>query len=291
MHPFYCECRAYGRLKEVDKESLAARCYGYLFLTKDQERELDAKLGPFSWMEGETDEETDQETDASWSKSETDGESSAKRDPDWLLQVIVKEFIPGTEPFSGTKKDARRMVRDLKALHLSGIVLMDMKEDAYVGGVLVDFSHARTIPHLKFDPSLGFDAYREGQDAVWADLASLSDVFCDWDNEPENKDKPKINWQLTPDWRRREALRSNKTEHFTDQVHTYDYHCDPTKFDWRRAARQALEAQAGTKKRGPGRPPGKKPSGVRKRGRPTNESRAREEPKSEHKKTQRKRPR
>lgn len=266
MHPFYSECRAYGRLKELNKEHLAARCYGYLFLSAEQEKKLDKKLGPFAW------------------KNE---EIILKRDPDSPLQVIVKEFIPDKEFF--TNKDARRMVRDLKELHRCGIVVMDIKEDAYLGGSLVDFSHSRTVPHLQFDPALGFDPYREGQRAVWEDLGNLSDVFTEWDEEPENV--PKINMRrLTPDWWRVSTLR-NKDENPFGNIHTYHYHCDPTKFDWRRAACRALEAKETGRKRGRGRPAGKRPAGVRKRrAKATTKAGQGREEASEHNKTQRKRP-
>jgi hypothetical protein len=37
--PFNCD-RAYGRLKEVGREDLAVRCYGYLMINKELEAQL-----------------------------------------------------------------------------------------------------------------------------------------------------------------------------------------------------------------------------------------------------------
>lgn len=229
MHPFYSECRAYGRLKELNKEHLAARCYGYLLFNADQEEALQDKLGPFQWKNEEV-------------MADRDGSP---------LQVLVKEFIPGKVHFEF--KDARRMARNLKALHRIGILVMDIKEDAYLNGILVDFSHARTIPHVKFDPALGFDPYTEGQKSIWADLGNLDEVFEDWNDEPEHS--PKINVAVIPKWERLGSLRNKDV----DAAGNTDYKFfDPTKFDWRRACRQG-EA----KKRG--RPPSKR-TGVKKRG-------------------------
>lgn len=195
MHYFYSECRAYGRLKEVNKEHLTARCYGYLLLNSEQEKKLDEKLGPFAW------------------KNE---EIEAEKDPDSPLQVIVKEFIPAKEFF--TAKDVRRMARNLKELHRCGIVVMNIKEDAILGGTLIDLSHSRTVPHIQFDPALGFEPYREGQRAVWEDLGKLSDVLTEWDEEPEIE--PKINHRrLTPDWWRVATLR-DKDESPWGNIHT-----------------------------------------------------------------------
>ncbi|KAK9421585.1 hypothetical protein SUNI508_05515 [Seiridium unicorne] len=43
MHPFNCESRAYARLKELDKESIAVRCYGYLMLGEECQTALRQK--------------------------------------------------------------------------------------------------------------------------------------------------------------------------------------------------------------------------------------------------------
>jgi hypothetical protein len=47
--PFHSECRAFGRLKEVDRENLAVRCYEYIFLDQDQEALLSTKFGALDW--------------------------------------------------------------------------------------------------------------------------------------------------------------------------------------------------------------------------------------------------
>lgn len=231
MLPFYSECRAYGRLKELNKEYLTARCYGYLFLTAEQEKQLQETFGPLGWKNEETFHE---------------------RDMNSPLQVLVKEFIPGKVPFE--PKHARRMVRYLKHLHRCGILVMDIKEDQYINGILVDLSHARTIPHVTFDPALGFDPYEEGQRAVWSDLGNLDYVFYVWDEEAKNK--PKINLRIVPDWQRVASLRNKRESPFAN-IKDYKFF-DPTKFDWRRAC-----GQEGPRRRG--RPSPGKPTGVVKR--------------------------
>lgn len=45
LDPFHCECRAYGRLKQENREDLAVRAHGYLLLTYEQERIVIEALG------------------------------------------------------------------------------------------------------------------------------------------------------------------------------------------------------------------------------------------------------
>ncbi|KAM4058911.1 kinetochore sim4 complex subunit FTA2 domain-containing protein [Hirsutella rhossiliensis] len=124
--PFYCECRAYGRLKEVGREDLAARCYGYLLLRPDQEVELNRRGCQDFWHR----------------------RPATKGRP---IRGIVKEYIPGCDvPF--VFNDLPRMKRDIKALNRRlGIVNWDVREDNYRGGLLIDFSQAHTAPHMQLD--------------------------------------------------------------------------------------------------------------------------------------------
>lgn len=52
LDPFNCECRAYGRLKQEGCEDLAVRAYGYVLLTREQERIVTEALGE-EWVDWE----------------------------------------------------------------------------------------------------------------------------------------------------------------------------------------------------------------------------------------------
>ncbi len=46
------------------------------------------------------------------------------------------------------------MREDLLALHGMGIYIQDIREDNYISGKLVDFSHSWTDPHMMLDPRI-----------------------------------------------------------------------------------------------------------------------------------------
>ncbi|KAK4210570.1 kinetochore Sim4 complex subunit FTA2-domain-containing protein [Rhypophila decipiens] len=124
---FNCECRAYGRLEETGHANMVVRCLGYVLLTPGQEKTFRSRtstcpdlLQRFAYL---------------------------ARVP---LRGIVKEWIPeGTEYFTAAM--ASRMRRDLKTLNRIGIANRDIKENNYLGGKLVDFGNAWTVPHYLVD--------------------------------------------------------------------------------------------------------------------------------------------
>ncbi|KAM7205837.1 Kinetochore Sim4 complex subunit FTA2 domain containing protein [Rhypophila sp. PSN 637] len=124
---FNCECRAYGRLEETGHENMVVRCYGYVLLTHGQEKTF---------------------------RSRTSTCPDVLRRVPYLagvpLRGIVKEWVPeGTEYFTAAM--APRMRRDLKTLNRIGIANRDIKENNYLGGKLVDFGSAWTVPHYQVD--------------------------------------------------------------------------------------------------------------------------------------------
>ena len=52
LDPFNCECRAYGRLKQEAREDLAVRVYGYITLTREQEKAVTEASGE-EWVDWE----------------------------------------------------------------------------------------------------------------------------------------------------------------------------------------------------------------------------------------------
>lgn len=81
------------------------------------------------------------------------------------------------------------MIRNLKEIHQCGIIVNDVKYDAYVGARLVDFSFAVTTPHIQFDQRFGFNH----SDSVkpFKDLCELDEeVFGIWNYIHRHKRKP-----------------------------------------------------------------------------------------------------
>lgn len=174
MDYFNAEARAYGRLREAGREDLAVRCHGYLMLTPDQEagmREFSNRRLPYMPERG-----------------------SGSVGADFPIRGIVKDWVAeGTPAFE--PRMARAMLEDLKAISALGIMNRDVRARNYLGGKLVDFSIAWTVPHREVD-KLRRDAVNVSGDAKtadWsareldlercADLAYLDRIFSDWNEQ------------------------------------------------------------------------------------------------------------
>ncbi|KAK3681818.1 kinetochore Sim4 complex subunit FTA2-domain-containing protein [Podospora appendiculata] len=145
--PFFCECRAYGRLKETGREDLAARAHGYLsFVLTEEVRNLfnNAIAEHASPTQGDI-------------LSVLGLSGDLALDP---VFAIVKDWIdhpPYDDVWDIALAESAlypRMPRNLKALHKLGIVVRDINLGQYVNGVLVDLSSAWTAPHC-FGPETG----------------------------------------------------------------------------------------------------------------------------------------
>ncbi|KAM5348904.1 hypothetical protein ACJ41O_008727 [Fusarium nematophilum] len=167
--PFYNECRAYGRLKELDREHLAVKVHGYVSLevTEVIERKMQHAMSDYF------------------------GPQSAARllgghfgDP---VVAIVKDWVDMAEDDDddggggggdGSRFDLfaqaselPRMLERLHGLHECGIVVRDLASTQYVNGVLVDLSMACTMPH-PFGPGGGWKpAWAFQSMAAW-------DLYC-----------------------------------------------------------------------------------------------------------------
>ncbi|KAK3331570.1 kinetochore Sim4 complex subunit FTA2-domain-containing protein [Cercophora scortea] len=177
--PFFCECRAYGRLKETGREDLVARAHGYLSFVLTQEvREL------FNDVIARYASPTQADILSVLGLS---GELAL--DP---VFAIVKDWIDHP-PFNDVCDIALaesalypRMLRNLKALHRLGIVVRDISLGQYVNGVLVDLSSAWTVPHC-FGPEAGIRPRWEFlSQAAW-DLYCFQTQVIDAYNGPYRK--------------------------------------------------------------------------------------------------------
>ncbi|PVH98884.1 hypothetical protein DM02DRAFT_673089 [Periconia macrospinosa] len=137
IDPFYAECRAYGRINEVHAELhrgkkskdlremdfLAAQCYGYHLITAEEERDLMTKFPDMNF----------------WRNTEEHGTLP--------VRAIVKQYIPPPS-LDPKMRSVKRMLRDLKTLHNKGVYPIDIREDNYRHGMLIDFGSALTTPSV-----------------------------------------------------------------------------------------------------------------------------------------------
>ncbi|EEU45639.1 uncharacterized protein NECHADRAFT_93838 [Fusarium vanettenii 77-13-4] len=157
--PFYQECRAYGRLKEVNCEYLAVKVYGYVSLKVDQA--LERKM----------------------------------RNALLKLYRIVKDWVEPARYWRETDIPSHRidsilsvshfprMLEDLHEIHRCGIVIRDMSISQYVNGVLVDFSMAWTMPHPFGPGGLGLEPTWKFQSlAAWDLYCFQTKVIDVWNN-------------------------------------------------------------------------------------------------------------
>lgn len=211
-HPFNRECRAYARLKEVGKEHLAVKCYGYLLFDKSMEQALADQLQITDWGR-------EPEYYPEWDKQP--------------LHAIVKDFLP---PVDFSRRDALKMRQNLKDIHQCGIIVNDVKYDAYVGRLLVDFSFAVTTPHIQFDQRFSFNS----SDPVtpYQDFGHLERVFQHWNylHASERKIKACDDCYMELEYNLRSRKEPYEPRDFDWKAYANQWTKLPRKKRWRRAA-------------------------------------------------------
>lgn len=175
--PFENECRAFGRLKELGREHLAVKAYGYVVIPVTEAftqklRRLESKY-----------ERTDKIR-----KHEQDTTPFMGIVKDWVDRVAHDPSITGEEDKAAYDelwqvRHFPRMLRDLHELHEIGIVVRDLGIWQYLDGVLVDLSLAWTMPH-PFGPGRGWKPRWTFQSCAAWDLYSFQvNVIDDWRRE------------------------------------------------------------------------------------------------------------
>ncbi|KAK7416216.1 hypothetical protein QQZ08_012094 [Neonectria magnoliae] len=237
--PFNAECRAFGRLKEINREDLAVRAYGYtrLFMTEEMGKKMHAAYGP---------NRKNPPSHTSWKLPS----------PDHPIMAIVKDWLGyvHAEPYWKRHQRASKFFpmihRNLLALHKSGIVVRDIEAQQYINGVLVDLGQAYTIPHI-YDREFGkMPCWTFASLAAW-DLLRFHHMVWDWNN---------TEWPETMHPRPRQStFISRRDEEACDRLRPRVYRqrpylpilnydrvdvyvmpdmppFDPSLFDWRKAA-------------------------------------------------------
>ncbi|KAF3014503.1 hypothetical protein E8E14_011301 [Neopestalotiopsis sp. 37M] len=157
--PFSSECRAYGRLKEDKLEDYAVKCHGFILLGEKLQKQLKEK-DHHDWEK----EFHDLEIDFGWERNL----------PGTPLRSLVKDLVDANfkaidaalssmeyndycEKRFGLNMDRKtgtRLVRGMKLLHRSGILVRDVHDENIAHGKFLDFSSAWTSPHPCFTPDI-----------------------------------------------------------------------------------------------------------------------------------------
>ncbi|KAG6040296.1 hypothetical protein E4U41_000981 [Claviceps citrina] len=193
--PFYCECRAFGRLQETGYEELATRCFGYLLLDEKHEQ---AMMNQFSDLKLEFNGNIDC---AGCDDLRAEFPGKGGRLPP--IRGIVKEFGYSNEALGTFRTpDARRILRDIIRLQQLGIFRSDPAARQLIGGKLCDFSTALTVPHYVATPELNPHLTPESISALEYETFNfcMDDYYCFdemitiWNEEQKNK----ISWHAVP---------------------------------------------------------------------------------------------
>lgn len=203
LDPFNCECRAYGRLKQEEREDLAIRAHGYVLLSKNQERHVtEAMTGDFvDWEEHPEPLDCD---GLFWRWEDH------RHEP---LRAIVKDYDTSSTSF--TPAQVPQVYRDLEELHRLGILVRDLHAANYLGGKLIDFSMAWTMYHICVDRTSPLEVKRMRSAECDRFEATVTQVAAedDWEEDDITLPEELLRWH------------SNKVE---------DLGCDIRLYDWQK---------------------------------------------------------
>ncbi|ETS77097.1 hypothetical protein PFICI_10971 [Pestalotiopsis fici W106-1] len=229
--PFSCECRAYARLKENGIEEYAVKCHGYILLRKKLQEQLKEK-DHHDWKEVwgwkrkwarmplrslvkdfvEADFKAIERAMCTDSISYDDYQ-------DMLISLSMKDCATGT-----------RLVRAMKSLHRSGILVRDLHNENVAHGKFLDFSSAWTSPHPCFTPDMLYANRNNG--LAWSDLSvadgwAIDHLVDEW-NERLGQTAGRIPIRMIRNYNYLMKVRSQ--DRFNR--HTYGVRCPAEMHNW-----------------------------------------------------------
>lgn len=246
LHPFGCEARAYGRLREQRLEYLAVRCYGYIMLNQKHQKRLREAMSS-GWEE-------------TWGC-----EPCHKGLP---LRAIVKELLdPEMEvgdhqsPSSDrrrieiamkNRKSGSKLVGNLKKLHRNGILLRDINIGNILNGLYIDFSKAWTCPH----PAMTIEQMENQETLRWydqgeSDASELDKLIDIWNEFHDFSDR--IWERARADDEYMEGKLRSHTIPYRDRKRKWSWKVDgwrimPARFDWKAAERKRQELETASER-------------------------------------------
>lgn len=152
--PFNAECRAFGRLQETGREALALKCFGYVLLTEENERDITERFLGFNETTGTEVHFNGHGSETAFPTDFLDLRSlfptTGGRPPP--LRGILKTF--GEEDDQLRPAKARQLLNNIVKLHQLGIFFVDVSMRQYTNVKIAHFSTAFTIPHFLSNPEL-----------------------------------------------------------------------------------------------------------------------------------------
>ncbi|KAK8122925.1 kinetochore complex Sim4 subunit Fta2 [Apiospora sp. TS-2023a] len=178
--PFSCECRAYGRIREEGLEQYVAKCYGYIKLARsdfdpliESPRKWEARFGYLERHKGRPFRALVKEF--------------VKTDPDRYPPLPNKhglENVRRANKCFRDSKDARHLIRSLKRIQKSGILIHDINAGNVMNGRLIDFSQAWTVPHpVLVKEKMEDDEIMEIYDGGYSDACDVDKLIETWNNQ------------------------------------------------------------------------------------------------------------
>lgn len=217
LHPFYNECRAYGRLAEVGREDLSVQCHGYILFSPEQESQLQVYTGqPF------------------------DRPDAYK---DMPIFALVKSYIDSETKF--LPRMIPKMMKNIHSYHKNGIWINDIHANNYLDGILFDLSRAKTAPHPDLMPASVEQASEMGlvPETPGSDYSTFDSMIDDWNSQHPRRH---IWSRFQPSLQYAERLRGyDRSDHkgFTKRITNRDsvvYH-RPELSKWQKSFRYATE--------------------------------------------------
>jgi hypothetical protein len=260
---FYSECRVFGRLKEVGREDLAIKVYGYIRLDMQDKKVRQPFVDYYNTFKSDF-------GDAASGENAEEFEEFYVRnmvhgwDYDEPAFGIIKEWIPGPPKVLSEKALGQRfanqlpqLLRNLRNIHKSGIIIQDLKNCQYIDGHLADFSHAWTIPHT-YGPEGGVrPRWMFESMAAW-DLKCFQDMM---DEERGRNEDLGLDVKMpnVTAWRNSEVLGRLRPraqiygpflpflayDLYETELRTHDPPFDPGLFDWRAVQKKPSKESAG----------------------------------------------
>ncbi|KIL95750.1 hypothetical protein FAVG1_00488 [Fusarium avenaceum] len=259
---FYNECRVFGRLKEVGREDLAIKVYGYIRLDMKDKKVRQPFVDYYNTIKsvfgdaasGDTAEEFEERYIRNmvhaWDNTEP-------------AFGIIKEWIPEPPIVLSEKglsqrfaSQLPRLLRNLRNLHKLGIVMQDLKGCQYIDGHLVDFSHAWTIPHT-YGPEGGVQPRWMFESMAAWDLKCFQDMM---DEERDRNEDFGLDVKMSDvrAWGNSEVLGRLRPraqtygpslpflayDLFETKLRTHNPPFDPGLFDWRAAQKKSSKKSA-----------------------------------------------
>ncbi|KAJ4006067.1 hypothetical protein NW766_010893 [Fusarium irregulare] len=262
---FYNECRVFGRLKELGREHLGVKAYGYLQFDLSDEK-VQRHFLPFGngarehlALKGNK-EPSDEDVIRHFMEHDDLSKPMMGIVKEWVDSIDGADAWESSDPelIKRYIRHMPRLLRNLKELHKSGIVVRDVKGLQYLDGQLVDFSFAWTIPHI-FGPESGVrPPWTFESIAAW-DLQCFQYMLDDLDRKAELA-VPRLKKHNLTAWPKDDIYDRLRPRpqlygpflpmlvHDDDQIHEMLRRppFDPAKFNWRAVQKSTKKGASAT---------------------------------------------